>query len=250
MKINPDRVVIGKRATLELLRSASDRVESVIYAGRGELPDGEFRDLITKAHLKVKNLRGDELTEMAMTDSHQGIALVLKERRYTTLNEIINEAEFRPATLLVMLDGVTDPHNLGAVMRASECFGANGVIWSKNRAVGITPVVTKSAAGSSELLPLSPVGNLADTVRKLKDAGFWCVASALNDRAQVLADFEVPNKMVLILGAEGRGISPLILKLSDYILQVPMEGSISSLNVSQAAGIFLYELRKKLNMIL
>jgi len=246
-KVNPDRIVIGKRAVTELLINVPERAENFLYAGKGELPEGQIKSLVHKYNLKVKSVRSDELRELTQSDSHQGMAVILKERYYSSITEVVKQAEFATSSLLVMLDGVTDPHNLGAVMRAAECFGADGVIWSKNRAAGITPVVTKSAAGASELLKLVPVGNLADAVRKLKAENFWILAAALTDKAISLAEFDVPKKSVLVLGAEGDGISPLVLKLADFILQVPMVGAISSLNVSQASSVFLYELRKKLD---
>ncbi|MGI6524825.1 MAG: 23S rRNA (guanosine(2251)-2'-O)-methyltransferase RlmB [Bdellovibrionota bacterium] len=249
MKINPERLVIGKRAVAEVLRSSSERVESVLCAARSGVPEGEVQDLVAKTGIKIKNIRQDELSDLSASDSHQGIAAVLKERRYATLNELIQRSKYSATSLLVMLDGVSDPHNLGAVMRAAECFGADGIIWSKNRGVGITPVVTKTSAGASELLAAVPVSNLADALKKLQAEGFWSVAAALTEDAEPLADFKIAQKTVLILGSEGKGISPLILKLADFVLQVPMEGSISALNVSQAAAVFMYELRRKLNML-
>ena len=245
MSINPEKLVVGKRAVSEVLKRSPQQIEKVVSAAK-EL-DSEIAKLIEKNRIIVKKIQADELSALSGSASHQSVAVVLKERRYASIHEIIQESEYKPNSLLVMLDGVTDPHNLGAVMRAAECFGADGVIWSKNRAASITPVVSKSAAGATELLPLVPVSNLADTLRKLKDAGYWVVASALTDKASPLDEFDPPQKVVLVLGSEGKGISQLVLKLSDFVIQVPMEGAIASLNVSQAASVFLYELRKKLN---
>lgn len=243
MKVNPERVVIGKRAVTELLRRSPERLECLI-SSNNKL-EGEIAELVQRARIKIKNVRSEELTEVSLTDSHQGVAAVLKERHYYSIQELIQESEFEDTSLYVMLDGVTDPHNLGAIMRAAECFGAKAIIWSKNRAAGITPIVTKSAAGATELLALTPVGNLADAIRKFKEAGFWIATSALTDKSQDLRSFDVPKKLVFVLGSEGKGVSPLVLKLSDFVIKAPMYGSIDSLNVSQAAAVFLYELREK-----
>jgi 23S rRNA (guanosine2251-2'-O)-methyltransferase len=243
MEKSSDRLVIGKHAVTELLRRAPKRVEKILQAGKG-LPE-EISKVIATNRLRLEQLSFDELSELAGSDSHQGLAAVLKERRYYSLAEFRDKLADQEKALIVMLDGVFDPHNVGAIMRAAECFDVAGIIWSKNRGASLTPTVTKSAAGASELLPLVQVSNLADTIRKLREDGFWSAATALTDRAENLSNFEPPAKLILILGSEGKGVSNLLIKEADFILQAPMLGSIDSLNVSQAAAVFLYELQRE-----
>ncbi len=238
-----DRIVIGKRAVYELLRSDPDRIERIWFAGIKDAPRGEIGALVKELSLRCDHMSGDELTARAGSDSHQGMAAILKERMYTSLSELLLSAEGRERMLVVMLDGVEDPHNVGAIMRAAECFGASPLIWSKNRGPGVTASVTKASAGGSELLPLVPVSNLNDALHKLKEAGFWVVAAALGEGVVALPEFKPPEKAVLLLGAEGRGISRLLLQESDFRVQIPMQGKIESLNVSQAASVLLFALQ-------
>ena len=240
---NENRLVMGKRAVRELLRAAPERIASVWYAGKAELPEGEMGELIARHGLRVKRLSPAELTAELGSDSHQSIAAMLTDRRLVSLADLLQSGDGREEMLVVVLDGLEDPHNFGAVMRAAECFGAAAVIWSRNRGTGITPVVAKASAGASEILDLVPVSNLADALRKLKDKGFWTVAAAVGEDCVPLPAFERPRKLALVLGAEGRGISQLLLREADFRVKIPMLGRVEALNVSQAASVMLYALQ-------
>ena len=236
-----DRIVIGKRAVCELLRSMPERVEYLLCAGR--LPEGELGRLIGEHKIRVEPIAFDELSQRAGSESHQGIAACIHERVFTSLPALIERAAARERMLVLALDGLEDPHNFGAVLRAAECFGVDAVVWSKNRGTSITPVVAKASAGATELLDLVPVSNLADCIRKLKAEGFWAAAAAIGENTVELPSFSAQPKTVLLLGAEGRGLSHLLLQESDFVVQIPMHGKIEALNVSQAAAVFLYALR-------
>jgi 23S rRNA (guanosine2251-2'-O)-methyltransferase len=127
------------------------------------------------------------------------------------------------------------------VLRSAECLGVSGAIWSWNRGASLTPAVTKVSMGASELVPIVQVANLAEAVRRLKQADFWVVASAVHGDAVPLPAFDFPARTALILGSEGEGIQPLLLKEADFTVHIPMTGRLESLNVAQAATVFLYE---------
>ena len=140
-----------------------------------------------------------------------------------------------------MLDSIFDPQNFGSLLRSAECFGVDGVIWSKNRGCELTPVVSKASVGASELLPLLCVSNLAETMRKFKKNGFWIVTAEIGEEAKSLDSFDFPEKTLLIMGSEGKGVQKLLSKEADSKVYLPMYGQIDSLNVSQAASVLLYQ---------
>ena len=166
----------------------------------------------------------------------------MKERDELPLKEFLSTTPEK--SLVVMCDSITDPQNFGAILRACECFGVDALVFSKNRNVGITPVVSKVSVGGSELVPLIAVSNLVDTLKKFQDVGYFSVAAECHERSQSLYNFEFPSQTVLIIGAEGKGIQPLLSKKADYHLEIPMQGRIDSLNVSQATAVFLSHCRR------
>ncbi|MCP5504641.1 MAG: 23S rRNA (guanosine(2251)-2'-O)-methyltransferase RlmB [Chlamydiales bacterium] len=157
----------------------------------------------------------------------------------------INNLETTPSktapekSLVLMCDAIQDPQNFGSILRAAECFGVDAVIYSTNRNVALTPVVSKASVGASEIVPLIPVSNLVDTLKKFQDAGYFSVATEISDKAEALDSFVFPEQTLLMIGAEGPGIQPLLSKKSDFHLYIPMKGSIDSLNVSQATAVLL-----------
>ena len=179
--------------------------------------------------------------------NHQGIVAKVEEYSYLSLDELINKNKDNPNSLLVLLDGIEDPHNLGAILRSVDAFGANGVIISTNRQVGLTPTVAKVSTGAIEYVDVCQVVNLNQAIKRLKDEGYWIVASdgeAKLDYRQV--DYK-DMKTVLIVGSEGFGVSKLLLKNSDLIVKIPMVGHVNSLNASVACAIFLAQIYNKRN---
>ena len=179
------------------------------------------------------------MKQLSGSDSHQAVMAVLKEKPQVTLKEFVHSHNDTDRSLVLLLDDIQDPQNLGSILRAAECFAVDLVIYSKNKGSSITAAVTKASVGASELLKIMPVSNLVDVLRKLRNAGFWLITADADLNGSKLADFRFPLKSVIVLGSEGRGVQPLIKKEADFSVYIELFGKISSLNVSQAAAIML-----------
>jgi 23S rRNA (guanosine2251-2'-O)-methyltransferase len=192
-----------------------------------------------KIGIAVRFLPRPELDRMAGNNSHQGIVAVTSSKQYSDLDDLIS-AKRGEHSLIVVLDGVEDPHNLGAILRTADAAGANGVVIPDRRAAGVTGTVAKTSAGATEHLPIAKVTNIARTVEELKEKDFWSVG--LDERGGQSYD-SVDYKMncAIVLGAEGKGLHDLVKKKCDFLVSIPMLGQVPSLNVSVAAGIVLYE---------
>ena len=192
-----------------------------------------------KIGVPVRFVQRTELDRMAGSGSHQGVVAVTSSKQYIDLEDLV-ESRRGEYALIVVLDGVEDPHNLGAVLRTADAAGADGVVIPERRAAGVTGTVAKASAGASEHLPVARVTNIARTVDELKQRNVWVIG--LDERANQTYD-ELDYKMdcALVLGAEGKGLHDLVKKKCDFLISIPMLGKVSSLNVSVAAGIVLYE---------
>ena len=236
-----DLFVIGKHALKELLKVKPQTLIK-IYSCKKEDP---LLDEAKKWPIKMIFASKKKLDQMVLSSSHQGFVALIRKRPYLSARAFLDQLEQGPfkkdPCCVLMCDGIFDPQNLGAILRAGECFGAHGLVYSKNRGVDITPVVTKASVGASELLPLIRVSNLADTVTKFQNAGFMVVAAEAGKGLSLpLTSFFFQQRVLLILGSEGKGIRALLRKRADACLEIPLKGQISSLNVSQAAAIFLF----------
>lgn len=247
------RYVIGRHVIEELLEHSPERIERIYVA---EVSSSSFksegarrRELVNRlaaAGRDVQLMSFDELSMLVQTPSHQGFAAIVRERDFPSLAEFLDESADKERSLVLLLDEISDPQNLGALLRAAECFGVDAVIWSKNRGSDITPAVSKASVGASEIVTILKVSNLAEAARKLKSAGYWIASAVLDERAVSIHSFDPPAKTALIVGSEGEGIGRVVVELSDYLIYIPMAGKLQSLNVSQAASVLLYELRKKI----
>ncbi|QTR51963.1 23S rRNA (guanosine(2251)-2'-O)-methyltransferase RlmB [Thiothrix unzii] len=191
--------------------------------------------------LRLLAMESDKLDKIAGTNKHQGIVAEYYKLKAWTENDLLDllDGLEEPAFLLV-LDGVTDPHNLGACLRTAEGAGIHAVIAPKDNAASITPTVRKVASGAAEIIPFVPVTNLARTLETLKSRGIWLTGTS--DKAkQTLYQAELKGPMALVMGAEGAGIRRLTEEACDYLISIPMAGQVSSLNVSVATGVCLYE---------
>lgn len=191
--------------------------------------------------LRLLAMESDKLDKIAGTNKHQGIVAEYYKLKAWTENDLLDllDGLEEPAFLLV-LDGVTDPHNLGACLRTAEGAGIHAVIAPKDNAASITPTVRKVASGAAEIIPFVPVTNLARTLETLKSRGIWLTGTS--DKAkQTLYQAELKGSMALVMGAEGAGIRRLTEEACDYLISIPMAGQVSSLNVSVATGVCLYE---------
>jgi 23S rRNA (guanosine2251-2'-O)-methyltransferase len=172
---------------------------------------------------------------------HQGIVAVVADYRYREVEDILAAARLAgKPPLLVLLDGVEDPHNLGAVVRSAHALGAHGVVIPRDRAASVTPSAAKASAGAVEHLPIVQVTNLVRAIEDLKEAGIWTVA-AVPDGDQDLASVDLRGPIALVIGGEGQGVRPLVRKSCDHAARIPMEGRVGSLNASAAAAIAIYE---------
>jgi 23S rRNA (guanosine2251-2'-O)-methyltransferase len=237
------RVVYGMNPVRELVRSGAEGLTELWLAEGGERPKA-FAEMERSARdrgAKVRTAPRAKLDRLAGVTQHQGIVAVVADYRYRELDEILAVAagSGRPP-LLVLLDGVEDPHNLGAIVRSAHALGAHGVVMPRDRAAGVTPSAAKASAGAVEHMAIARVTNLVRFIEELKEAGIWTVA-AVPDGDQDLSSVDLRGPTALVLGGEGQGIRPLVRKSCDHAARIPMLGRVGSLNASAAAAIALYE---------
>jgi len=237
------RVVYGMNPVRELLRAGAEGLTELWLVEGGDRPRA-FADLerIARDHgAKVRAAPRPRLDRLAGVTRHQGIVAVVADFRYREVDDILAAARAAgEQPLLVLLDGVEDPHNLGAVVRSAHALGAHGVVIPRDRAASVTPAAAKASAGAVEHMAVARVTNLVRTIEELKEAGVWTVA-ALPDADQALASVDLRGPTALVIGGEGQGIRPLVRKSCDHAARIPMAGRVGSLNASAAAAIALYE---------
>jgi len=248
--LDPSEVlVIGRRAVAEAIQHKARQVRAVLLVSKVEGSDATIQQITQSAQLKaisVQSIEKRALENLAKSDAHQGIAAIVRLDTTRDFKDLLKDVERQSDSRVVLLDEVEDPHNLGAIFRASECFSADALVWSHNRGVQLTSVAIKSSAGAALLVPNATVSNSADALIKLKQEGFWAVGAECDPLSTSLYDFDAPKKIVLVLGSEGQGIRPVLKKLLDYSLYIPMQGKLDSLNVGQAAAVFLAQLSGKM----
>ncbi len=242
-------LVMGRNSVQEVARVSPERISRLYLSSvlADEIKSGQWgpdlKSLLGRGGAGV--LSSEQLTALVGSDSHQGMIAQLLPRPKREWADVLRDCvEAGTSILIVALDGITDPHNLGAVLRAAECFGIDAVVWSKNRGSGITPVVSKVSVGASELVTCVEVSNLAEALRRAQTAGFWVVAADGGEASEALEAFRFPERSILVLGAEGHGVSRLLLDRSDFRVRISMSGRIDSLNVSQAAAVLLFWARR------
>ncbi|NTW37282.1 MAG: 23S rRNA (guanosine(2251)-2'-O)-methyltransferase RlmB [Syntrophobacteraceae bacterium] len=240
------QVIYGVNPVLEVLLSQPAMLEKVVIAeGRGGDEARRILKLAAEHGIPVESGGRERLEKLAPRQVHQGVAAICREHAYATVDEVIaNRHGQSKYDLVVLLDSVTDPQNLGSIIRTAHCCGANGVIIPENRAASVTASVAKASAGAVQYMPTAMVVNLVRTIEYLQEKGFWIYgtdASAPMDIRQ--PDYE--GTIALIMGSEGRGIRPLVRKKCDFLMAIPMRGRVGSLNVSVATGVILFEILRK-----
>ncbi|HHT54038.1 MAG TPA: 23S rRNA (guanosine(2251)-2'-O)-methyltransferase RlmB [Clostridiales bacterium] len=232
--------VVGRRAVRELLKSG--REIDKIFVRRGER-EGSITVIVAEAReagIPVVEVERAKLDSLSGGANHQGVVAMAAEKEYSTIPDILRVAESRgEAPLIVIADGITDPYNLGTLIRCAEGVGVHGLIIPKRRASGLTPLVSKASAGAIEHLAIAKVPNIAAAIEYLKSQGFWIYAADMGGRAYYETDFSGPA--AIVFGNEGEGISRLVLERCDFIVSIPMYGRVGSLNVSTAAAVILAE---------
>jgi 23S rRNA (guanosine2251-2'-O)-methyltransferase len=243
-------LIIGVNPILEKLRASPDEISEIL------LTRGSLRPILKslerdaeKLQIKVHLVDAKELDYLAHGQNHQGVLARVRAYPYAPFSELerIVASEAR-SQRVVILDGITDPRNFGAILRTAEAVAVGHIIIPKDRSVRITPVVLKASAGAANHLRIYRVTNLRRTIASLKRSGFWIVGLDAN-AMESYDSKEYPNKLGIVVGSEGRGLRPLISNECDYLVRIPMKGKVSSLNVSVAAAILLYEVSRQHSVI-
>ena len=234
--------IVGRNPVIEHLQRGAQVIEK-IWIAKGNT-HSRIRHIVTMAEeagVPIQHCTRRELDRLESSVPHQGVIALVSSTRYNDLSSILAKIEHNEHNaLLIVLDNIQDPRNLGAILRTAEAVNADAVIIPKNRAVGITAAVHKASAGASTYVPIVKVTNIAHTIDTLKNRGIWVAGAAENASGlYTAADFSVP--LCLVLGSEGKGLRRLVKQKCDYLVRLPMFGEINSLNVSVAAGVLLYE---------
>lgn len=216
------------------------QIESVLVQ-EGSL---ELVKLVSSYHITPKMVTKDKLNNVCHNGNHQGIACYVASYKTYSLKELMDAIKDKSHALIVALDNLEDPHNLGAILRTCEASGVSGIIYPKNHSVSLNATVAKVSTGAIEVVPCCEVTNLTQAIKALKKEGFW-VYGAEHDESSLRYDqVRYDSATVLVLGSEGKGISRLVSEECDYHISIPMVGMINSLNVSVAAGLLIYEIRR------
>lgn len=241
---NNKDIITGRNPVTEALRSG--RSIDSLYIAKGEL-SGSVKVIVALAKEKripVKEVDRKKLDYMTGGANHQGIAALAAVKEYSSVDDIFALAEERgEKPFIIVLDGIEDPHNLGAVIRTAECAGAHGVIIPSRRAAGLNFTVGKSSAGALEYVPVARVTNIAATIDELKERGLWVYGADMD--GETYCKTKLDGAAALVIGAEGRGLGRLVREKCDVILSLPMLGKINSLNASVAAGVLMYEFSRQ-----
>ena len=235
-------VIFGINAVSEALRAG--RVVSLRAGTRRDQRLQRLLALAAASSVPIRRVSDEELDRESGGSSHQGVVADVSDRRVCELDELIRDAQVAPPALIVVLDGVEDPHNFGAILRSVDAVGAHGVVRQTRHAAPLTGVASKASAGALSHVKIADVVNVARAVEALKDAGIWTVGLA-GDAAQTYdkIDFTVPT--ALVLGSEGAGLRRLVRERCDLLAAIPMKGHVDSLNVSVAAGVVLFEVQRQ-----
>lgn len=229
--------IYGRNTVLSALKE--HKVKAIYIADGFSL--FSILDEIKKQNLIAKTSSKQELNRMAQNGNHQGVVAEIDDYKYSSLEEIIKKAKKSQYPLIVILDGVKDPQNLGAILRSCDAFGANGIILKKNGQVGVNSIVAKVSTGAIDFVPVAMVTNLVQTIKTLKNNGYWIVGSdglAKQDYREI--DYKCP--IALVVGSEGEGISRLVLENCDFISKITMVGHVNSLNASVATAVYLAQI--------
>ena len=237
----PDDVLVGRNAVTEALKSGRGINKLWIASGDREGSVAEIAALAKERGIVVPYVERAKIESLAGGHRHQGVLAYVAPVPYAELDDILKAAEEKgEAPFLVLLDELEDPHNLGALLRTADATGVHGILIPKRRSVSLNATVAKTSAGAVEYVPVARIGNIAQTLKKLKEKGFW-VAGADMDGEKAYYEADLTGPLVLVVGSEGRGMSRLTKEACDFIVSMPMVGRINSLNASVAGSILMYE---------
>lgn len=239
------RIIEGRNPVIEALRSDA-QIDTILInkeSAQGSL--NKIFELAKEKNILIKNVDKALLDRLSENKRHQGVIAEAMEYEYKDIDDILNYAKAKnEKPFIVILDEITDVHNLGSIIRSAECLGAHGVIIPKRRAAQVNGVAAKSSAGAIEYLPVCRVTNISETLEELKKKGLWIYGADMSGEKYIFEEkFDVP--VGLVIGSEGFGIGRLVKEKCDILVKVPMKGNISSLNASNAASIIIYEIMKQ-----
>lgn len=233
-------IIYGRNPVREAFRSGKTVEKLYLVKGEPDMQLSQIFGLAKDRKIPVSYIDNRAMEQLAGGGNHQGVAAQITDFEYCSVDDIIALAEERGEKLLiVLLDGITDPHNLGAIIRSAECFGAHGIVIPKHRSVSVNDTVVKVASGATEHMLVAKVTNINDTIRELKERNVWVYACAFDGKPPKCADFK--DNTAIVVGSEGDGIKRLTKELCDDTVTIPEFGKINSLNASVAAGVVLYE---------
>ena len=241
LEAEADGIIEGRNAVIEALRLGTPIDKIYLMKGDTDKTLGHIASKARAAGIVVVDADKRKLDAMSRTHSHQGVIALGAVREYVTVETILEAAAAKgEKPLVVVCDEISDPHNLGAILRTAECAGAHGVIIPKRRSAGLTAIVAKTSAGAVSYVPVARVANVAATLNDLKKQGLWVFGTAA-DGTTSLYDADLKGGAAIVIGSEGDGMSRLVAETCDFLVSIPMKGRISSLNASAAAAIWLYE---------
>ena len=236
-----DEMIYGMNPVLEALRGSRRAFELFVAVGANDRRLEKLLKLAEEKGVPVRHRDKRDIARLCGTEHHQGVALRVEGFPYTDLADVVEQWRNTGTNgLMLVLDGIQDPHNLGALIRTAACAGANGVIIPRDRAAAVTPTVEKSSAGAVETIPIAQVTNIAQTLAELKEAGFW-IYGAVGEAAEPVFRQDLTGNVALVIGSEGEGLRPLVRKACDLLVAIPLQGGVSSLNASVAGGVLMFE---------
>lgn len=243
-----DGIIEGRNAVIEALRVGTPMDKIYIAKGETDKTLGHIASKARSAGIVVVEADRRKLDNMSRTHAHQGVIALAAVREYATVESILQAAADKgEPLLLVVCDEISDPHNLGAILRTAECAGAHGVIIPKRRSAGLTAIVAKTSAGAVSHIPVARVPNLTALMKELQKRGVWIFGAEMNGTTS-LYEADLKGPAAIVIGSEGSGMSRLVAETCDFTVSIPMKGKINSLNASAAAAILLYEaVRQRLN---
>ena len=240
-------IIIGRKPVLEALNS-NEEIEQVylLFGQQGNIINA-IRVAAKKRGIKCNQIPLERFRTYTPSQNAQGVIALKQDFKFSSLDEILSNAKNASLPLIIVLDEIQDPHNVGAILRSAECSGVNGIILTKHNSATITSTVTKTSAGATEHLKICQVNNLSQTIDELKQKGFWIIGSSIeNAKSYTQVDYKIP--IALIVGNEEKGIRKLTASKCDFLVKIPMSGKIQSLNVSVATGILLFEILRQRNI--
>jgi len=237
-------IIVGRKPVLEAINSGEELEQIyILYGQKGNIIDA-IRVAAKKRGIKINQIPLEKFRILIQNTNAQGIAAIKPAYKFHSLDDIISEAKSSSNPLILILDSIQDTHNVGAILRTAECSGVNGIIVTKHNSAPINATVVKTSAGATEHVKIAQVNNLANTIKVLKESGFWIVGSSLdNAKLYTEVDFTIP--IALIVGNEEKGIRKLTADKCDFLVKIPMAGKLQSLNVSVATGILLFEVMRQ-----